>query len=44
MAEKQNIPEALRRQTRERAGHRCEYCLIREDSVYLPFQADHIIA
>ena len=28
----------------ERAGHRCEYCLIHADDVLLPHEPDHIIA
>ncbi len=41
---KDTIPEWLRRQVCERAQGRCEYCLIREELVYLPFEVDHIIA
>ena len=44
MTEKRNIPDALRRQARERARNRCEYCLLHEDDAYLPFEVDHIIA
>ncbi len=44
MAEKQRIPDALRRQTRERAHGCCEYCLIHEDDVMLSHEADHVIA
>jgi hypothetical protein len=44
MTEKQNIPDTLRRQARERAQNRCEYCLLHEDDAYLPFEVDHIIA
>jgi len=39
-----HIPTALRQQVRERAGHRCEYCLVRDQSVLLPHTIDHIIA
>lgn len=28
----------------ERAGYRCEYCLLHEDDSYSPHQVDHIIA
>jgi hypothetical protein len=34
----------LRRLVEDRAGHRCEYCLIRESDTYLGCQVDHIIA
>jgi hypothetical protein len=44
MTEKQNIPDTLRQQARERAQNRCEYCLLHEDDAYLPFEVDHIIA
>jgi hypothetical protein len=27
------VPAELRRLIRERAGHRCEYCLLHEDSL-----------
>jgi hypothetical protein len=29
---------------RERAGLRCEYCLLAEDDAYLPHEPDHVIA
>ncbi len=38
------VPAELRRQIRERAGFRCEYCLLHEDDAFLPFEPDHIIA
>jgi len=38
------IPVALRRQVRERAGERCEYCLLPEDVAFFPLEPDHIIA
>jgi HNH endonuclease len=44
MAEKQYVPELLRRQTRERASGRCEYRLLHEDDTYLPHEIDHVIA
>ncbi len=34
----------LRSFVRERAGYRCEYCLLPEKSSVLPMQIDHIIA
>ena len=34
----------LRRLIRERAGHRCEYCILHEDDAFLPHEPDHIIA
>ena len=44
MAKKTSIPERLRRQVQERAQGRCEYCLIHEEDMYYPHEADHIIA
>jgi 5-methylcytosine-specific restriction endonuclease McrA len=38
------VPDSLRVQVRERAGARCEYCLIHEDDAFYPHQPDHIIA
>jgi hypothetical protein len=38
------VPAELRRLIRERAGHRCEYCLLHEDDAFLPHEPDHIIA
>ncbi len=37
------IPTILRQLVAERAQNRCEYCLVRDDDVFLPHQADHII-
>lgn len=34
----------MRRQIRDRAAGRCEYCHAAEDDDLLPFQVDHIIA
>jgi HNH endonuclease len=34
----------LARLVRERAGSRCEYCLLPEAALPLPFQIDHITA
>lgn len=39
-----SIPERLRREVRERAQGRCEYCLMSADFSYLPHEPDHIIA
>lgn len=38
------VPAELRRLIRERAGHKCEYCLLHEDDAFLPHEPDHIIA
>ena len=38
------IPAALRRLVYERAGGRCEYCLVPEDDVFATHEIDHIIA
>jgi hypothetical protein len=38
------IPARLRRLVRERAGLRCEYCLLAERDAFLPHEPDHIIA
>jgi hypothetical protein len=38
------VPANLRRKIRERAGNRCEYCLLAEDDAFLPHEPDHIIA
>jgi len=38
------IPENLRHLAAERAGHRCEYCRIRESDSFLSFQVDHVIS
>ena len=44
MSGKRQIPADLRQAVRERAGGRCEYCLLHEDDVVLAHEADHIIA
>ena len=44
MTRKPSIPERLRRQVRERAQGRCEYCFIHEADMYYPHEADHVIA
>ena len=38
------IDEATRRHVRERAGRRCEYCLLPEDVIDIPFHIEHVIA
>ena len=38
------MDERLRRQVRERAADRCEYCRLPRSADQLPFQVDHIIA
>src|SRR5690242_7613138 len=38
------ISAALRRQVRERASERCEYCLLAEVQAFFPHEPDHIIS
>ena len=38
------ILASLRREVRERAGERCEYCLLAEFQAFLPHEPDHLIA
>ncbi len=38
------IPTALRREVIERAGNRCEYCLIHAGVAFFPHEVDHVIA
>lgn len=38
------IPESLRKLVAARAGHRCEYCLVREGNFFFSFEVDHIIS
>ena len=38
------VSAALRREVRERAGERCEYCLIAESQAFFPHEPDHLIA
>ncbi len=38
------ISEALRRQVEERAGHRCEYCLLPANLSFYSHEVDHVIA
>ncbi len=39
-----DITNSLRAEVARRAGHRCEYCLIREEDTGFPHQVDHIIS
>jgi hypothetical protein len=38
------VPASLRRQVIERAGNRCEYCLLRAEVAFFPHEVDHVIA
>ena len=38
------VPAPLRDDVRSRADGRCEYCLVHEDDLFEPYEADHIIA
>ena len=38
------ISAALRREVRERAEERCEYCLLAESQAVFPHEPDHLIA
>ncbi len=38
------ISAALRKEVRERAGERCEYCLLAESQAFFPHEPDHLIA
>ncbi|HEU4833916.1 MAG TPA: HNH endonuclease signature motif containing protein [Pyrinomonadaceae bacterium] len=38
------ISAALRREVRERAEKRCEYCLLAESQAFFPHEPDHLIA
>ena len=38
------ISAALRKEVRERAGERCEYCLFAESQAFFPHEPDHLIA
>ena len=42
MSEYVRVP--LRREVRQRARQRCEYCLLHEDDAFLPHEPDHIVA
>jgi hypothetical protein len=39
-----DVTQTVRRLVAERAGHRCEYCLLHEDDAYFPHQVDHIVS
>jgi hypothetical protein len=38
------ISGAMRLFVMERAGHRCEYCLLHQDDSFTPHQIDHIVS
>ena len=38
------ILASLRREVRERAKQRCEYCLLAESQAFFPHEPDHLIA
>lgn len=38
------VPATLRRQVIERAGERCEYCLLPSEVAFFPHEVDHVIA
>ena len=38
------IPASVRREVRERAGNRCEYCGIHEDDTQFGCEVDHILS
>ncbi len=38
------IPAAVRRLVVQRAGNRCEYCLLPADLAFFPHEVDHVIA
>ena len=38
------IPATLRREVIERAGNRCEYCLLSVQIAFYPHEVDHVIA
>ncbi len=41
---REHIPDGLRRMVIERAGSRCEYCLIHQDDVPFSHHVDHLVA
>lgn len=38
------VGAGLRRLVAERAGHRCEYCLIREEDTFFGCEVDHVVS
>lgn len=38
------IPASLRREVVERAGNRCEYCLLPSEVAFFPHEVDHVVA
>lgn len=39
-----HIPATLRREVVERAGQRCEYCLVPANVAFFPHEVDHVVA
>ncbi len=37
------IPAKIRRLVAERASHRCEYCHMHEEDMFLSFEIDHVV-
>jgi hypothetical protein len=37
------IPASLRRLVEQRAGHKCEYCLLPTEVAFFPHEIDHVI-
>lgn len=44
MTERSSVSVALRRRIIERAGNRCEYCLLPASVAFFPHEVDHIVA
>ena len=40
----ERLPAKLRARVRQRAGRRCEYCLLHEDDAGLAHEPDHVLA
>lgn len=40
----EHVSARLRALVRQRAGRRCEYCLLHEDDTWVPHEPDHVIA
>jgi hypothetical protein len=38
------VPAALRREVIERAGNRCEYCMLPAEVAFYPHEVDHVVA
>ena len=41
---RRNITERMRHFVAVRAHHRCEYCLMHQDDMFVSFEVDHIVA